>query len=138
MNEHERPSPTINLFKSEKSNVAFFEAGEIVMKIGDKGDCMYVVQEGQLEVHAADGSLVETVGPGGIVGEMALVDDAPRSATVVAKVDSRVVPLNQEQFMGHVHRTPFFALQVMRIMTDRFRHRIALSEGSHSHATSEE
>jgi CRP-like cAMP-binding protein len=130
---HERPSPTINLFKHEKDNLAFFEAGEIIMRAGDPGDCMYVVQEGQLDVLAADGAIIESVGPGGIVGEMALVDNALRSATVIARTDSRVVPVNQEQFMGHIHRTPFFALQVMRIMTDRFRHRIALAEGTHSH-----
>jgi CRP/FNR family transcriptional regulator, cyclic AMP receptor protein len=129
----ERPSPTINLFKHEKDNLAFFEAGEIIMRTGDPGDCMYVVQEGQLDVIAGDGTIIESVGPGGIVGEMALVDNATRSATVIARTDSRVVPVNQEQFMGHVHRTPFFALQVMRIMTDRFRHRIALAEGTHRH-----
>jgi CRP-like cAMP-binding protein len=134
---HERPSPTINLFKHEKNNLAYFEAGEVVIRVGDQGDCMYVVQEGQLDVIAGDGMVIESVGPGGIVGEMALVDNAPRSATVVAKTDSRVVPVNQDQFMAHVHRTPFFALQVMRIMADRMRHRIALAEGSHSHAGSE-
>ncbi|MAU00875.1 MAG: hypothetical protein CL608_27335 [Anaerolineaceae bacterium] len=52
---------------------------------------------------------------------MALVDDSPRSATAVAKTDCRLVPLDEKAFLDHIHRTPFFALQVMRILTNRLR-----------------
>ena len=85
---------------------------------------MYVVQEGEVEV-VVDGKTIDTLGPGSIFGEMALIDHSPRSATVVAKSDCRVVPLDETRFMQHVHRTPFFALQVMRIMTERLRRRMS-------------
>lgn len=120
----DRQAPTINLFKHEKDNVAFYDEGEVLMRPGDPGDCMYVVQEGLFHVLNADGDVIDMVGPGGILGEMALIDNSPRSAMVVAATDSRVVPLTQEQFMGHVHRTPFFAIQVLRIVTERLRHQI--------------
>jgi CRP-like cAMP-binding protein len=61
------------------------------------------------------------VDAGGIVGEMALVDKAPRSANVVAKTDCVLVPIDEAAFMRHVHSTPFFALQVLRITVKRLR-----------------
>jgi CRP-like cAMP-binding protein len=81
---------------------------------------MYVVQQGELEV-ISNGEVIDRIGPGGIVGEMALVNNAPRSADVIAKIDSVVVPIDENAFMQHVHRTPFFALQVMRIVAERLR-----------------
>jgi CRP/FNR family cyclic AMP-dependent transcriptional regulator len=56
-----------------------------------------------------------------IVGEMALVDTSHRSPTAVAKTDCKLVPLDETKFKVHVHHTPFFAVQVMRIMANRLR-----------------
>lgn len=113
---------TIDIFKFEK-NVEYFAAGEAIFRAGDEGHCMYVVQEGQVEVKVGD-TLIEELGPGEVFGEMALVDNSPRSADVWAKTDCRVVPIDEDKFMSHVHRTPFFALQVMRMQADRLRKRI--------------
>jgi CRP-like cAMP-binding protein len=122
---------TIDIFKFEK-NVEYFTAGEAVFKAGDEGHCMYVVQEGQVEVKVGD-VLIETLGPGEVFGEMALVDNSPRSADVYAKTDARLVPIDEQKFMSHVHRTPFFALQVMRMQADRLRKRINdLAQATHS------
>lgn len=52
---------------------------------------------------------------------MALVDRTARSATAVAKTDCKLVALDETRFKSHVHRTPFFAIQVMRVMADRLR-----------------
>ena len=114
---------TVEIFKFEK-NVETFDAGQTVFGAGDEGHCMYVVQAGEVDVFV-NGQLVETIGPGGIFGEMALIDKSPRSATLVARTDCRLVPIDEARFMQHVHRTPFFALQVMRIMTARLRRRMA-------------
>ncbi len=114
---------TVEIFKFEK-NVATFDAGQTIFNAGDEGHCMYVVQAGEVDVFV-NGQLIETVGPGGIFGEMALIDKSPRSATLVARTDCRLVPIDEARFMQHVHRTPFFALQVMRIMTARLRRRMA-------------
>lgn len=114
---------TIDIFKYEK-NVEYFSAGETIFKAGDEGHCMYVVQEGTVQVKVGD-RVIEELGPGEVFGEMALVDSSPRSADVVAKTDARVVPIDEDKFMSHVHRTPFFALQVMRMLADRLRKRVA-------------
>ena len=114
---------TVEIFKFEK-NVETFDAGQTVFGAGDEGHCMYVVQAGEVDVFV-NGQLIETIGPGGIFGEMALIDKSPRSATLVARTDCRLVPIDEARFMQHVHRTPFFALQVMRIMTARLRRRMA-------------
>ena len=114
---------TIEIFKYEK-NVDYFAAGETIFNAGDEAHVRYVVQSGEVDVVARD-QVIETIAAGGIFGEMALIDRAPRSASVVARTDCRLVPLDEARFMQHVHRTPFFALQVMRIMNDRLRRRMA-------------
>ena len=81
---------------------------------------MYVVKTGDLQI--LDGNYVyETVSAGGIVGEMAMVDGSPRSATVCAIKRSTVIPIDERRFLFMVQQTPFFALRVMRVMTARLR-----------------
>jgi CRP-like cAMP-binding protein len=65
---------------------------------------------------------METLGPGGIFGEMALIDGTVRSATVRAKTDCEVAPINEKTFLFLVHETPFFAIAVMRALAGRLRH----------------
>jgi CRP-like cAMP-binding protein len=65
--------------------------------------------------------LVEIAGPGGIVGEMAMIEDAIRTATVIAKSDCMLLPIGIERFNVLVQRTPDFALHVMRVIADRLR-----------------
>jgi len=95
-------------------------AGQTIFKEGDKGDVMFIITEGEVEIH--EGSvLLENAGPGSIFGEMALIDDEPRSATVVAKTDCRVVPVDRRRFEFMVQETPFFALAVMKVLANRLR-----------------
>jgi CRP/FNR family transcriptional regulator, cyclic AMP receptor protein len=97
-----------------------FEAGQVLFTKGDQGHEIYVVRSGELQI--IDGNRVfETVGPGGIVGEMALVDGGPRSATVRATIASEVVPLDEKRFLFMVQQTPHFALRVMKVMSARLR-----------------
>jgi len=78
------------------------------------------VRSGELQI--IDGNRVfETLGPGGIVGEMALIDGGPRSATVRASAPSEVVALDQKRFLFMVQQTPFFALRVLKVMSSRIR-----------------
>ena len=58
---------------------------------------------------------------GGIVGEMALVDGSPRSATVRASKPSTVIPISERRFLFLVQETPFFAIKVMQVMAARLR-----------------
>jgi len=108
----------INLF-SDKDAVEF-TAGQVVLQAGDLGETMYVVLEGEVEI--MDASLIlEVAGPGSIVGELALIDDEPRSATVIAKSHCRLVPVDRRRFQYMTQETPFFALAVMKVLADRLR-----------------
>jgi CRP/FNR family transcriptional regulator, cyclic AMP receptor protein len=98
-----------------------FAAGRVIFREGEPGDVLYIVVDGQVDV-LAEGKLIETIeGPGGIVGEMALIDSAPRSATAVARTECTLVALNQEGFRFHIQKTPDFAIEVMQIMSKRLR-----------------
>jgi CRP/FNR family transcriptional regulator, cyclic AMP receptor protein len=97
-----------------------FAPGDAVFAEGDKGDYMYVVRSGELEI-VRDGIVAETLGPGGIFGEMALIDGSPRSAIVRAKTECEVAPINEKSFVFLVHETPYFAVAVMRTLADRLR-----------------
>jgi CRP-like cAMP-binding protein len=100
---------------------ARYAAGDVIFAEGDKGDAMYVVRSGEVTVER-NGRIMETLGGGGVFGEMALIDGAPRSATARAKTDCEVAPINEKTFLFLVHETPFFAIAVMRTLASRLRH----------------
>ena len=75
---------------------------------------------GKVEIRNGSRSL-EVLGPKGIFGEMALIDDSPRSATVVALTDVTVAPIKEAQFLFLVKHMPMFALKVMRVLAKRLR-----------------
>jgi CRP-like cAMP-binding protein len=114
-----KPNIFLNLFRDKEGTS--FAAGEFVFKAGDPGESMYIVTEGEVQILAGS-TVLETAGPGSIFGELALIDDEPRSASVVAKSDCRLVPVNRRQFEFMVQETPFFALTVMKVLADRLRH----------------
>lgn len=94
--------------------------GQVLFREGEPGQHMYIVKSGRLELRAG-GRKLEAVGPGGLVGEMALIDPAPRSATAVARGQSSVAAVDAATFDQLVQRVPRLALEVMRIMTRRLR-----------------
>lgn len=110
---------TINLFRNA-TDTESFSPGQVLFEEGDAGDLMYVVNEGEVDIVFRN-TVLETVGPGGILGEMALIENKPRSATAVARSDVKVVPINQKRFAFLVQQTPLFSIQVMRVMADRLR-----------------
>ena len=110
---------TTHLFLHEQHSETFL-AGELIFQEGQPGEVMYVVQEGQVEL-LRQGHLFETVGPGGILAELALIDPTAQSATARAKTDCKLVPINQTRFKVQVHHYPYFALQVMQVMAKRLR-----------------
>ena len=103
--------------RSESRN---FPAGQNIFKEGEAGDTMYVVLEGEVDL-LVNGQLVEKLGSGGVLGEMALVESAPRSATAVARTSCKVVPVNHQRFTLLVQHKPDFALEIMRVMAGRLR-----------------
>jgi CRP-like cAMP-binding protein len=107
------------MFAAE-SNPRACQAGETIFREFDMGAEMYVVLEGQVEL-SIDGKAIEVLGQGEPFGEMALIDQAPRVATAVAKTPCKLAVISEKRFLFMVAQTPHFALQIMKVMADRLR-----------------
>jgi CRP/FNR family cyclic AMP-dependent transcriptional regulator len=110
----------LNLLANAGFPLATFAPGEAIFAEGDKGEHMYVIRSGEIEIERG-GIVAETLSAGGIFGEMALIDGSPRSAAARAKTACEVAPINEKSFLFLVHETPFFAIAVMRTLADRLR-----------------
>ncbi|TRZ69898.1 MAG: cyclic nucleotide-binding domain-containing protein [Rhodocyclaceae bacterium] len=95
-------------------------AGEFLFQQGEAGEHMYVLARGDAEILLGD-KVVEDAGIGAIVGEMAVIEPGPRSASVRARGDCEFVEIDQNRFDYLVSQTPQFATRVMRIMATRLR-----------------
>ena len=96
------------------------KAGETLFRTGEEGKHMYLVVEGHIDVNVGD-KTVETVGLHGIVGEMALIDKSPRSASATAASASEVAVIDRDVFLALVGDSPAFSLYVMKLMASRIR-----------------
>jgi CRP/FNR family transcriptional regulator, cyclic AMP receptor protein len=94
--------------------------GSFIFQEGDKADGLFIVKSGKVGIRLGNRTLAELT-TNSIFGEMALIDDAPRSATAVAVTDVELVPISEKQFLFLVSQTPFFALKVMRVLARRLR-----------------
>jgi CRP/FNR family transcriptional regulator, cyclic AMP receptor protein len=107
------------LFKSAE-DVVTLKPGDVLFRKGDSGDSMYVVLSGELRV--GDGNQVfEQLSTGGLVGEMAIIDHAARAATVTAQSDCTLAKIDEKRFLFLTQQTPTFALNVMRVLSQRLR-----------------
>ncbi len=97
-----------------------YKAGEPIFHEGDRGTELYVIKHGKVRILAGN-RLLETLGDNEIFGEMALIDDSPRSASAVAATDVAVAPVTEKQYLFLIRHTPFFALKVMRVLAQRLR-----------------
>src|ERR1700704_2367595 len=98
-----------------ESEMIRIAVGKVVFREGDPGNVVYVVLDGKVDLRVG-GRLVETVGPGGVLGEMALIEHAPRVATATAKTGCDLLPISEARFMTMIQKTPHFALQIMKVM----------------------
>lgn len=99
---------------------AAFPQGSTIFKEGDEGKAMFFVQSGTVELRVA-GKMVHLVEAGGFFGEMALLEDAPRSASAHADTECRLMPVDREKFDYLIARTPDFVLEMMRVIAGRMR-----------------
>jgi len=97
-----------------------FAAGEVIFREYEMGAEMYVVLEGEVELTIGT-RIVETLGQGEPFGEMALIDQSPRTATAIAKTACKVAVIPERRFLFLVQQTPWFALAIMKVMADRLR-----------------
>lgn len=103
---------------TEESRTA--KAGEVIIREGDAGAEFFVVKSGSVAIRHGNKTL-QVLGEGEIFGEMALIDNEPRSASVVAETDVVVVPVGEKQFLFMTSEAPYFALNVMRVLAKRLR-----------------
>ena len=113
------------LFRQEAGALQL-AAGDFLFREADSGDKMYVLLEGEMEILLGD-FVLETAGPGTLIGEMALIDDSPRTASVVAKTSCRLAEIDRRRFHFLVQQTPHFATHVMKTLADRLRHMNAVA-----------
>ncbi len=107
------------LFRNE-TNIASLKPGETLFSEGDPALCMYVVRSGTVRI-ASGNTVLEEIGAGSILGEMALIEDTPRSATVTAVTDCEIAMVDPRRFLFLVQQTPSFALNVMKVLSHRLR-----------------
>jgi len=105
---------------SNAPDIIKVNAGAALFREGEDGATLYVLTIGTAEVVIGN-RVVETLQPGNIIGEMALVDPAPRAASVIAVTDCEFVEVDDKRFNYLVQQTPFFALKVMRVLSERLR-----------------
>jgi CRP/FNR family cyclic AMP-dependent transcriptional regulator len=116
-----------NIFEKEVTPQSF-SAGSVIFNEGERGDAMYVVKSGEIDIYIHH-HLVETVGADGFFGEVALLDHVARAGTAVAKTDCTLIPINERHFLFMVEETPFFALAVLRTMSARLRRQNEITVG---------
>ncbi|KPJ51498.1 hypothetical protein AMJ39_09755 [candidate division TA06 bacterium DG_24] len=101
-----------------------YELGEIVVRQGEYGNEMYVVLSGEVEVIRQSGEEeipLATLGKGQVFGEMALLGDTTRSATVRVKSKARILTVDKKGFLKKVHEDPSFVFNILQMMSDRIR-----------------
>jgi signal transduction histidine kinase len=102
-----------------------FPAGKEIFKEGDKGDGVYVVKDGSVEISGEVGKDVRLVfskvGPGDWFGEMAVIENKPRSACAVAKEDTIVYFIPRPEMFTLIDRSPGLALGLLREISSRLR-----------------
>jgi hypothetical protein len=94
------------------------EAGTVIVREGDAGDRFYIVADGELEV-AQEGARISELGPGGYFGEIALLRDTTRTATVTARTDTTLYALDREDFLAAVTGHPQSAEAAESVMSAR-------------------
>ena len=113
------PPVDFRLLAGEGVPARDFKAGDVIFRQGDRAQELFII-ESEVEIRLGN-RVIERLPQYSIFGEMALIDNAPRSATAIAASDAKLVPVSERQFLFLISNTPYFALNVMRVMARRLR-----------------
>jgi CRP/FNR family cyclic AMP-dependent transcriptional regulator len=108
-----------NLFRNEP-DIVVHSPGDVIIKTGEPGDAMYVILEGDVDIRLGNTS-IDVAGRNEIIGEMAMVDQTGRSASVHALTPVRLARIDRRRFLYLIQNTPSFAIDVMTVMASRIR-----------------
>jgi len=119
-------APSRDSTESNDSNgsVEHYQAGSVLFSEGDPGDRAYLIESGILEISTCSQGerfVLQMLGPGEIVGEMAIIDDAPRSATVVVAADAKLRVIDREQLQQRLRQADPILHMLMRLIMTRYR-----------------
>ncbi len=104
-----------------RSAIVRYRQETLIMKEGQAGSFMYLVKSGRVAI-AVGSNIVEVVGPGGTFGEMAVVDQSPRTARAGALDECELLAIDRASLMAVVRQQPAFAMALLRGIADRLRH----------------
>jgi CRP-like cAMP-binding protein len=110
---------TFDIFNHEP-DIRSLPAGTIVFDLGQTGDVMYAVIAGQVEIRRG-GKTLASINPGQIFGEMAIIDQKPRSAQAIVTVDCKVAVISGMRIMRLFQINPYFAVQMMQNLCEKLR-----------------
>ncbi|SHL84506.1 Cyclic nucleotide-binding domain-containing protein [Bradyrhizobium lablabi] len=96
------------------------KAGGVIFREGDEAHELFVIKSGEVRIQIGNRTITELTADC-VFGEMALIDNEPRSATAIAITDVELVAVSEKQFLFLVSQTPYFALKVMRVLAQRLR-----------------
>jgi CRP-like cAMP-binding protein len=101
-----------------------YKDGETIIKQGEEGNCMYVIQDGQVEIIREKDQKemrLAIAGEGDFIGEMAIFESEVRSATVRALGDVRMITVDKENFIRRVNSDPSIAFRLVKTLIQRVR-----------------
>ena len=115
------------------AEVETYPAGQLVFREGDMGDALYVVVRGKIGIERG-GERLATLGPGEAFGEMAVLDEVPRSGSAVVEEETEVLRIGSEEFYEMLHEQVEIAEGVIRMLTRRLRDADAVIQKLHPSA----
>jgi CRP-like cAMP-binding protein len=107
--------------KLDHAPIVRFAEGHKIMDGGQPGTTMYIVLEGRVSI-AINNKIVDKLVPGGVFGEMALVDQSPRSASAFARTDCALLSINRDTLISMVKSDPAVGMAMMRCVANRVRY----------------
>lgn len=111
-------------FKFTKTLGSHFEDGEVIIKQGSEGDCLFVVQQGKVEVIDESGDKeikIAELGARDFFGEMGLFEKDVRSCTVRALGDAKILTIDKRNFYKTIQKDPSLAYRLLEKMSQRLR-----------------
>lgn len=115
----------------ESLDFAIFTKGTVIFEEGDAGEDAYLLQSGAVDIVVRRGNadrLIDTLTKGDFFGEMALIDDGPRTASAIASQDCICAVFTKELMDEKLSNADFFTIGIIRLLTKRLRKTITRLE----------
>ena len=121
---NETSSRSVSEYVGGDGTVEYYRAGSVLFSEGEQGDRAYLIESGILEISTFSRDerfVLQMLGPGEIVGEMAIIDDAPRSATVIVIADAKLLVIKRDQLHQRMRQSDPILHMLMRLIMARYR-----------------